>query len=254
MGAIATIANRDLKSFFVSFKGSVTFCFLLLFMGIFFRSFTATFLQIQAQTMQTGGEAPRLSQLLTAVFQNIHFILLFIVPAITMSSFAEERKTQVDRLLQTAPISNLQIVLGKFIASASVLGMVLLASAVYPLFLFKYGNPEIGPIVTSYLGIYLLMCAQVAFGIWVSSMVTHQFLAYIFTAFGLFLLLILAWVAPNISGGGLSEDFVKYLAATPHLDNFFAGLISVADLGYFLAFIGLFLFFTNVAVDAKRWS
>lgn len=253
MGATATIANRDLKSFFVSFKGSVTFCFLLLLMGIFFRSFAATFLEIQAQTMQTGGEAPKLSQLMTAIFQNLQFILLFIIPAITMSTFAEESKTQVDRLLQTAPVSNFQIVLGKFLASAGVLALVLLASAVYPLFLFKYGNPEIGPILSSYLGIFLLMCAQVAFGLWVSSMVNHQFLAYLFTSFGLFLLLILAWVAPNLSGGGSSEEFVKYLAATPHLDNFFAGLISVADLGYFFAFIGLFLFFTNVAVDAKRW-
>ncbi len=253
MGAIATIANRDLKSFLVSFKGSVTFCFLLLLMGIFFRSFAATFIDIQAQTLQTGGEAPKLTQLLTAIFQNLHFILLFIIPAITMSSFAEERKTQVDRLLQTAPVTNGQIVFGKFIASAGVLGLVLLASAVYPLFLFKYGNPEVGPILTSYLGIFLLMCAQVAFGLWVSSMVAQQFLAYLFTSFGLFLLLILAWVAPNLSNGGATEEFVKYLAATPHLDNFFAGLISVADLGYFLAFIGLFLFFTNVAVDAKRW-
>ena len=84
-------------------------------------------------------------------------------------------------------------------------------------------------------------------------MVTHQFLAYIFTAFGLFLLLILAWVAPNISSSGMMEEFVKYIAATPHLDNFFNGLITVADLGYFLAFIAVFLFFTNVAVDSQRW-
>ncbi|MBC7661706.1 MAG: ABC transporter permease [Chitinophagaceae bacterium] len=253
MGAIATIANRDLKSFFVSFKGSVTFCFLLLLMGMFFRSFTATFIDIQAQTLQMGGEAPKLSQLTTAIFQNLHFILLFIVPATTMSSFAEESKTQVDRLLQTAPVTTLQIVMGKFVASAGALGLVLIASAVYPFFLFKYGNPELGPIFTSYLGVFLLMCAQVAFGLWVSSMVNHQFLAYLFTSFGLFLLLILAWIAPNISGAGGAEEFVKYLAATPHLDNFFSGLITVADLGYFIAFIGLFLFFTNVAVDAKRW-
>ncbi len=253
MGATMTIARRDMKSFFVSMKGSVTFCFLLLLMGIFFRSFAATFLQIQSQAMEMGGEIPKLSQLMTAIFQNLQFILLFIIPAITMSTFAEERKTQVDRLLQTAPVSNVQIVLGKFFASAGVLGIVLATSAVYPLFLFKYGNPEIGPILTSYLGIFLLMCGQVAFGLWVSSMVEHQFLAYIFTSFGLFLLLILAWVAPNITGSGAAEEFVKYLAATPHLDNFFSGLITVADIGYFVSFIGIFLFFTNVAVDAKRW-
>lgn len=253
MGAVTTIAARDLKSFFVSMKGAVTFGFLLLLMGLFFRSFAATFLEIQAQTVQMGGEAPKLSQLMMAMFQNLQFILLFIIPAITMSTFAEERKTQVDRLLQTAPISSVQVVFGKFFGAAGILGIVLASSAVYQIFLFKYGNPEVGPILSSYLGIFLLMCGQVAFGLWVSSMVEHQFLAYIFTTFGLFLLLILAWVAPNITGSGAAEEFVKYLAASSHLDNFFSGLITVADLGYFAAFIGIFLFFTNVALDARRW-
>lgn len=253
MGAIGTIAYRDLRSFFTSLKGFVTFWFLLLFMGIFFQSFCATFLDVQQQTLQYGGETPKLSQLLTAIFQNVNFILLFIVPAVTMSSFAEERKTQVNRLLQTAPVTTWQVVWGKFLACAGVLGLVLVASIVFPLFLFKYGNPEFGPILTSYLGIFLLMCAQVAFGIWISSMVTNQFLAFIFTSFGLFLLLILAWVAPNMSSSGAVEEFLKYVAATPHLDNFFSGMLSVADVGYFAAFIGLFLFFTNVAVDAQRW-
>ena len=222
-------------------------------MGIFFQSFCSTFLELQAQASQYGGEAPKLSQLLTAIFQNLHFILLFIVPAVTMATFAEEKKTQVHRLLMTAPVSTGQIVLGKFFSAAGVLGMALLASAVFPLFLFKYGNPEFGPIFSSYVGLFLLLSSQVAFGLWVSSMVTHQFLAFMFTVFGLFLLLILTWIAPNISSSGMMEEFVKYLAATTHLENFFNGLITVADLTYFAAFIGLFLYFTNVAVESQRW-
>jgi len=253
MGAVLTIAQRDLKAYFASIKGSVTFWFLLIFMGMFFHSFCSTFLDLQNQASQYGGEAPKLSQLLTAIFQNLHFILLFIVPAVTMASFAEEKKTQVNRLLLTAPVSSAQIVLGKFMSAAGVLGMALLASAVFPLFLFKYGNPEIGPILSSYLGLFLLLCSQVAFGLWVSSMVSHQFLAFMFTVFGLFLLLILTWIAPNISSTGMMEEFIKYLAATTHLENFFNGLISVADLTYFAAFIGLFLYFTNVAVESQRW-
>ena len=147
----------------------------------------------------------------------------------------------------------MQIVFGKFLSCAGVLGLVLLASGVFPLFLFKFGNPEVGPILTSYLGLFLLLSSQVAFGLWVSSMVSHQFLAFMFTVFGLFLLLILTWIAPNVSSSGMMEEFVKYLAATTHLENFFNGLISVADLTYFAAFIGLFLYFTNVAVESQRW-
>ena len=77
--------------------------------------------------------------------------------------------------------------------------------------------------------------------------------AFMFTVFGLFLLMILTWIAPNISNTGMMEEFVKYLAATTHLDNFFNGLITVADVTYFVAFISLFLYFTNVAVESQRW-
>lgn len=253
MSPVITIGFRDLRAYFSSMKGAVTFFFMLMFMGLFFQSFCTTYLQLQEQSSQYGGQAPGLSQLLTAIFQNMHFILLFIVPAVTMSSFAEEKKTQVDRLLLTAPVSTTQIVGGKFFAAASILGLVLLASSVFPLFLFTYGNPDVGPILTSYLGIFLLMCSQVAIGLWISSMVSHQFLAFLFTAFALFLMLILAWIAPNLASTGMAEEFVKYLASTSHLDNFFNGLLSVADLSYFLIFSGIFLFFTHVSVDAQRW-
>lgn len=253
MSAVLTIAFRDLKAYFASLKGAVTFFFLLMFMGLFFQSFCDSYLQMQEQASQYGGEAPKLSQLLTAIFQNLHFILLFVVPAVTMSSFAEERKTQVDRLLMTAPVSTFQVVLGKFFAAAGILALVLLASWVFPFYLFKYGNPDLGPILSSYLGIFLLMCSQVALGLWISSMVSHQFIAFLFTAFGLFLLLILAWIAPNISSTGVVEETVKYFAATTHLDNFFNGLITVTDLTYFVVFISLFLFFTNVSLDSQRW-
>ncbi len=123
----------------------------------------------------------------------------------------------------------------------------------YPLYTIRYGNPDVGVILASYVGIFLLMCAQVAFGLWVSSMTTNQFMAFLFTMFGLFLLLILNWIAPNIGSGGIGESVVKYLASTDHLDMFLKGVISVSDVTYFLCFIGLFLFFTNVVLDSQRW-
>lgn len=252
MNAIFTIARRDLASYFNSMKGAVVFWFFLIFMGFFFQSFIYTFVELQQRAPMMGGEAPTLEQLLTAIFHNLHFILLLAVPAVTMAAFAEEKRTHAIRLLQTAPISATQIVLGKFLACAGLLALVLLASAVYPLFTTKYGNPDIGPILTSYLGIFLLMCSQVAFGLWVSSMTSNQFIAFVFTMFGLFLLLILNWVAPNITSGG-TEGFVKYLASTTHLDVFFKGMITVGDVMYFVVFISLFLFFTNAVLDSQRW-
>lgn len=253
MGAVFAIAKRDFTAYFSSIKGSVIFWFFLIFMGFFFQSFVYSFVEMQQRAPMMGGDAPGLGQLLVALFHNIHFVLLLVIPAVTMASFAEERRTQVSRLLQTAPVSALQIVLGKFIASAGIVGLALLSSFVYPLFTIKYGNPDIAPIITGYLGLFLLVCGQVAFGLWISSMTSNQFLAFAFTMFGIFLLLILNWIAPNISSNEGVEGFVKYLASTSHLDVFFKGMITVADVVYFLAFTGLFLFFTVVVLDSRRW-
>ena len=251
MNSIFAIAMRDLKSYFHSLKASIIFWFFLIFMGFFFHSFVVTFVELQAQSAGRGG--PTLSQLLTAIFHNLHFILLLIVPAVTMASFAEEKRSHVDRLLQTSPVSTLQIVLGKFFASLGVLSLVLIASTVFPAYTLIYGNADLATIASAYLGVFLLMASQVALGLWVSSMTNNQFIAFVFTMFGLFLLLILNWIAPNITSSGGTEQFVKYLASTTHLDNFFKGLISVSDVTYFFLFSITFLFFAHVSLDSQRW-
>lgn len=252
MGPILTIAKRDLKGYFATPKGVAIFWFFLLFMGVFFFSFVNMFAQMQQQA-QGAGQSATLEQLLKALFYNLHFILLLVIPALTMSSFAEEKRSQSLRLLTTAPISSLQIVLGKFIGVAALMGLVLLASSVYPLFTMLYGNPDKGPVLVSYLGLFLLICSQLAFGLWISSMTSNQLMAFLFTMFGLFLLLILSWIAPNISAGGWAEDLFRYIASTTHLDNFFKGVISVGSVTYFILFTALFLFFTNAVLDSERW-
>lgn len=253
MSSIFIIARRDLQSYFSSLKGSIVFWFFLIFMGFFFHSFVFTFVEYQAQSAGYGGGGPTLSQLLTAIFHNLHFILLLIVPAVTMSSFAEEKKNHVDKLLQTSPVSMFQVVMGKFFASVGILSLVLIASMVYPLYTLMYGNADIWSIASAYLGVFLLMASQVSLGIWISSMTNNQFVAFAFTMFGLFLLLILNWVAPNITSSGGAEELVKYLASTTHLDNFFKGLITVKDTAYFVLFTVTFLLFAHVSLDSQRW-
>ena len=84
-------------------------------------------------------------------------------------------------------------------------------------------------------------------------MTKNQFLAFLFTMFGLFMLLILNWLAPNLSGGGLTEEVLKYLASMQHLENMMKGMITVKDIFYFICFTSLFLFFTNIVLDSQRW-
>jgi ABC-2 type transport system permease protein len=253
MTPVLTIAWRDIKAYFSSPKGAGIFFFFLFLMGLFFNNFVSTFVEMQQRAPMMGGESPTVEQLLRALFYNLHFILILLIPAVTMSSFSEEKRNQTMRLLQTSPVTATQIVMGKFLACAFVLATVLFFSGVYPLFTKVYGNPDGGIILTSYLGILLLMCAQVAFGLWVSSMTNNQFMAFLFTMFGLFLLLILNWIAGSVGGHGTAEAVVKYIASTDHLENFFKGLLTVQSVTYFICFTAMFLFFTNVVLDSQRW-
>lgn len=253
MKAITAIAGRDLKSGLFSLRGAAIFFFFTIILGAFFQSFIYTFLEMQQQGPMMGGEAPTLDQLITAVFNNLHFVLLMALPAVTMASFADEKQTKVFRLLQTAPLSSASIVLGKFLGCVLLMGLVLASSLAFIGFTTAYGNPDLGLVLSSYLGIMLLICSHLAFGLWVSSLTSHQFIAFIFTMAGLFFMLILNWIAPHISSSEGVEGFVKYLASTSHLEPFLRGLISVGDVSYFVLVTVFFLFLSTVAVDAERW-
>ncbi len=253
MGAVFAIARRDLASYLAAPKAAAIFWFFLMLMGVFFFLFIQMFLMYQQQAPMSGQQPPSIDQFSLALFQNIHFILLLVVPGITMGSFADEKRNHSFKLLQTAPISSLQIIMGKFLGTCLVMFTMLAMSFIYPAFLIIYGTPDIGVILTSYLGVALLICAQLSFGIWISSMTTNQFLAFLFTMFGLFSLLIMSWAAPNIGASGSLEAILKYIAVSTHFEPFLKGIVSVVDVGYFLCFSALFLFFTNVVVDSQRW-
>jgi len=253
MGVALTIAKRDLAAYFVTPRGAAIFWVFLLLMGVFFNSFIYHYVDLQQRSPVMGGQAPSLEQLLRAFFGNLHFISILVVPAVTMASFADEKRSMTLRLLQTAPISPFTIVFGKFLAAVGLMTLVLMCSAVYPLYTVIYGNPDIGPILSAYLGLFLLMCSQIAFGIWISSMTKNLFMAFIFTLFGLFLLLVINWIAPHLGGGGLWEGVFRYLASTTHLDQMLRGLIQTSNVAYFVLGTALFLFFTNVVLDSQRW-
>jgi len=253
MNLVFLIAGREFKAGMSTPRMSAVVFFFLLFMGWFFSNFIETFVNLQQRAPMMGGQAPTMEQLLRAMFYNLHFILILIVPAVTMGVFSEEKRNQSYRLLQTAPISSLKVVLGKFLAVAAMMTIVLFLSGVFPAFLMAYGNPDVGVVVGSYVGLFLLICAQLAFGVWVSSLTQNQFLAFLITMLGLFLMMILDFLAPTIAGGGPLEEVLKYFATSRHLDVFFKGVLSVSDISYFVILIVGFLFFTNVSLDSQRW-
>lgn len=178
---------------------------------------------------------------LAHIFFQASVLLLLIVPVITMRLVAEERKTGTLELLLTAPIGEFPIVLAKFIASMTVVAVMLGLSASYAVVLGIYGNPDWGPIYTGYLGLLLLAGALVAVGLCVSSLTANQLVAAVVTL-GIFLLL---WMIDSL--GYLLPDPLDTVAVNlsllGHFTPFATGAMFLSDLGFFLSLtlLGLFL-------------
>ena len=205
--------------------------------------------------MMGMGQAPPppLQEFIKGLVYNLQFLFMMVVPAITMGSFAEEMKTQTIRFLQTAPVSSLSIVFGKFLSSFLTLLFAIVLCSVFPLFFLIFGNGEFGTTLVSYLGLMLLMGFQVSFGVWLSSLTSQQLIAFLFTILGLLTFFILDFVVPKIVGQGMVADVLSYLAPLSHFDNFLNGLITVEDVSYFIIMTVGFLFFAHVSYDSKRW-
>jgi len=232
------IAKKDLGSFFSSpVIYSLTSVFLILNGFIFFNILNFFSLQsFQAQQMRGGGMGLNLNEMvIEPSFHNMAVILLLIIPLITMRSFAEEKKAKTFALLLSSPIHLIEIIAGMFLACMIVVGLMILLSAYSNGYLILVGHPEIGPIITGYLGILLMSGCYVSMGLFASSLTDNQIIAAVIS-FGLALFMwIIGWGSQS-AGPGLGQLF-EYLSLITHLEHFLKGLISSSDLVYYLSFI-----------------
>jgi ABC-2 type transport system permease protein len=186
---------------------------------------------------------------LTHIFFQASILLLLMVPAITMRLVAEERKTGTLELLLTAPVSEAQIVLAKFVASMTVVLVMLGLSASYAVVLGIYGTPDWGPVYAGYLGLVLLAGALVAGGLCVSSLTSNQLVAAV-VSLGIFLLL---WMIDSL--GYLLPDPLDMVAGSfsllAHFTPFATGSVFLSDLGFFASVILLGLFLSVRALGRR---
>jgi ABC-2 type transport system permease protein len=208
---------------------------------------------MQNQAAAAGTHPPKLSQLLPPYFEAIHFLLIFIIPALSMGTFAEERKNNTLRLFLSSPISVLSVVMGKFGGNFLLLMSVIATTFIYPLYLNLYGHYDLSLLVSGYLGVTLLICQSLAFGMWISALSNNQFTAFLATVFGMFGFLIISSLASLIRGQSLLYKMLKYIGIADHYGVFTKGMITVADLSYFFLMTALFLFFTVIAFEGFRW-
>ena len=253
MRNIIAIARRELGAYFASPIAYAVLAMFALVFGYFFASLVNWFVQqsMQMGAMGMGGPVNVNQMLIRSLLQNAAVVILFVLPMITMRTYAEEKRSGTIELLLTSPVSDLQIILGKFLGALGLYTAMLAITLIHMAVLFAFGNPEWKPIATGYLGLWLLGACFISVGLLISSLTRNQIIAGA-VSFGVFLLL---WVIDWIGGsfGPAAEKVVGYLSIVGHLDDFAKGVIDTKHLIFYLSFITFGLFLTAKAVDSERW-
>src|SRR5688572_15313395 len=250
---ILAIAGKELRSYFASPMAYIIIGLFALLFGVFFNAFLQAFLdESQRSAMMGGGGALNVNdRMIRGVLLNAAIIILFVMPMITMRTYAEEKRSGTIELLLTSPLTDVQIILGKFIGAMGLFAAMLLVTMIDIAILFRLGNPEWKPIATGYLGLLLMGGCFVSVGLLISSLTKNQIVAG-FMTFAVFLLLwVINWFGEG--AGPTGRAVLSFLSITEHLDDFTRGIIDTKHIVYYLSFITFGLFLTAKSVDSERW-
>lgn len=251
MRNILAIAGKEIRGYFASPIGYVIMGFFALLFGVFFYAYLGAFID---QSMQMGGMGGPVNVNMTMIrplFGNASVVLLFVIPMITMRTYSEEKRSGTIELLLTSPITDVQIIVGKFLGAMTLYLAMLVITLIYIAILFWTGNPDWRPVAAGYLGLLLMGASFIAVGLLISNLTKNQIVAGIAT-FGVFLLLwIISWIGEQM--GPRAQTILSYLSVTEHFDDFAKGVIDTKHLVYYLSFITFGLFLTAKSVDSERW-
>lgn len=253
MSNILAIAHKELKSYFASPIAYIVIGLFALTFGFFFYSLLLYFDRTSMQMMGLGGPTSVNvnEQLIRPVFLNAMVVFLFILPMVTMRTYAEEKRTGTIELLLTAPLTDWQIILGKFLGAMALYAAMLAVTLVHIGLLFAFGQPDVLPILTTYLGVLLMGGCFIAVGLLISSMTKNQIVAATITFVVFLMLWIINWVSSFT--GPRTQEVLNYLSITEHLDDFTRGILDTKHLVYYVSFIAFGLFLTLRSVDSERW-
>jgi ABC-2 type transport system permease protein len=254
---IGAILQKEWRHYFGSPIAYVAlFVWTLLFGAFFYFAFSFFLEQSQRAGGTDFGGGVRLSMneyLIRPLLHNMSVVALFIAPMLTMRLFAEEKRQGTIELLATSPVTDLEIVLGKFLAAVGLYALMILAGFlnVALIYLLATSPPEWKPIATGGLGILLLGSCFIALGCFVSTLTRNQIVAGIL-AFCLFLgVWILGWAEDP--AGGTFKKVVAYLGVTTHLEDLLKGVVDLKDVVFYLSFILFGLFLTHQSLESQRW-
>jgi ABC-2 type transport system permease protein len=238
MRQIWTIAKRELQSFFDSLMAYIMLIAFLGFSGFFTWLFGADVFFVKQASLQS-------------FFGIAYWTLFFFIPALTMRQFAEENRAGTLELLMTKPVTDWQVVIGKFFSTLILIVIALLLTIPYYITVANLGPIDHGAVLTGYLGLILMSAAYIAIGIFTSSFTSNQIVSYLLALFiGIFFQIIFSMLAGSFSGFiGQALDF---LSVSSHFDSISRGVIDSKDLIFFFSLIFMGLILTEANIARKR--
>jgi ABC-2 type transport system permease protein len=236
MRNILPIFRREIFAYFYSPMAYIVITVFLVITGWFFTS-----------EMFLSNESS-----LRSVFGIIPFVFIFFIPAITMRLLSEERKSGTIELLFTMPISDIEIVLGKYFAGLGLLAVALLFTLPYALSIVALGEPDIGMLITGYLGLVLMGASYIAIGVFSSTVSKNQVIAFIIAFIIIFTLWLinkfLMLIPPPL------VPLLQYLSIDYHYENIGRGVIDSRDVVYYLSLIVFMLSLAKISLESRKWS
>lgn len=241
-----SIFKKEINSFFSSLIGYIVIGIFLLMTGLTMWVFPDySILEYNYATMDQ-------------LFTIAPIIFMYLIPAVTMRSFAEEQQTGTIELLVTRPLRDVEIVLGKYFACLALAAFALLPTLLYYYTVYELGSPkgnlDSGAIMGSYIGLLFLAGAFVAIGLFASSLTNNQIVAFILASF---LCFIFHWGFLFISNlpvfVGKSDDIIQMLGIEYHYQSISRGIIDTRDIVYFISLIFVFILLTVTSLGRRKW-
>ena len=230
------IAWRETKAYFTTPTAYVVASMFLVLTGIFFvRDINEPFAEATVRGFVNWAS----------------FFTLFLAPVLTMRLLAEEQKLGTLELLLTAPVRDWEVVVGKYIASVGLYAATVALTLYYVLLLYWFGEPDSGPILSSYLGVLLHGAAALAVGLMASSLSANQIISAMVSVAVLLTLSFIDEVAEIVSG--TAQDVLFGLSMNDHLLDFRRGIVDTSAVVYYISIAAVFLFLTIRSLETRRW-
>lgn len=237
MKQIFIIAKRELRTFFDSL---IAYILLVVFLGL-----SGFFTWLWGNDVFVSGQAS-----IAPFFSIAYWTLFFFIPALSMRMIAEERNTGTIELLLTKPVTDWQLILGKFLACLALVGIALLFSLPYYLTVAWLGPVDHGAVWCGYIGILLLSSVYAGIGIFASSITNSQIVAFLLSlCIGIFFVIIFSMLAGGLSG--IVGNIFNYLSFGPHFESLTRGVIDSKDIIFFTSITGLFLALAHAVLQRR---